>query len=193
MAYKIAIPASLITSGTTALANGGTNVDLSASGGTTSLLAQNASHVISARTLVAADISGLAPAIVATINLTGQVANIGATTLYAVPSSGAGLYRVSAYVVETTAGSLTSTLPNVQMVYTDVDTNTSITIDATPILGIAGIGQTGALTANTIGTASAGSIVVALKASTNIQYQTVNYASNIAGMAYSLRIRLEAI
>jgi len=37
------------------LANGGTNADLSASGSVTSLLAQDAKHVISARSLVAAD------------------------------------------------------------------------------------------------------------------------------------------
>src|SRR5205823_12199857 len=88
------------------------------------------------------------PSEVATIDSTGLTANVGATTLYAVPASGAGMYRVSAYVVETTAGSVSSTLPNVQIVYTDSDSNTSVTIDATPILGVAGIGQTGALTAN---------------------------------------------
>lgn len=38
------------------LANGGTNADLSASGSATAVLAQNASHVISARALIAADI-----------------------------------------------------------------------------------------------------------------------------------------
>jgi len=103
------------------------------------------------------------------------------------------MYRVSAYVVETTAGSLSSTLPNVQIIYTDNDTGGSITIDATPILGVAGIGQTGALTANTIGTASSGVIAVNVKASTTIQYQTVNYASNLAGMAYALHIKLEAL
>lgn len=41
------------------LAHGGTNADLSASGGTTAILAQDASHVITARNLVAADIPNL--------------------------------------------------------------------------------------------------------------------------------------
>ena len=54
------LPASQITSGALALARGGTAVDLSASGGTTAILAQDASHVISARNLVAADIPSLA-------------------------------------------------------------------------------------------------------------------------------------
>jgi hypothetical protein len=78
-------------------------------------------------------------------------------------------------------------------VYTDNETGGSITIDATPVLGVAGIGQTGALTANTIGTASSGVIAINVKASTTIQYQTVNYASTAAGMAYALHVKLEAL
>lgn len=140
-----------------------------------------------------ATVSNGIPSELATIDLTAQTANIGASTLYAVPASGVGMYRISSYVVETTAGSVSSTLPNVQVVYTDNDTAGSITMDATPILGIAGIGQTGALTANTIGTASAGVIVINVKASTTIQYQTVNYASSLAGMAYAIHIKIEAL
>jgi hypothetical protein len=140
-----------------------------------------------------ATVSNGVPVEYAKVDLTAQSANISATTLYAVPTSGAGMYRISAYMVETTAGSISSTLPNVQIVFTDNDTGGSITIDATPILGVAGIGQTGALTANTVGTASSGVIVVNAKAGTNIQYQTVNYASNAAGMQYALHIKLEAL
>lgn len=54
------LAASIITSGALALARGGTAVDLSAGGGTTMVLAQDASHVVSARNLVAADIPSLA-------------------------------------------------------------------------------------------------------------------------------------
>lgn len=129
----------------------------------------------------------------ATIDLTAQTANKAASTLYAVPSSGAGMYRVSAYIVETTAASVSSTLPNLQIVYTDNDSNTSITLDATPVLGVAGIGQSGALTSNTIGTVVSGVISINVKASTTIQYQTVNYASTAAGMAYALHIKLEVM
>jgi hypothetical protein len=53
------LDASKITSGLLALARGGTGVDLSASGGATSVLAQDAGQVISARNLVAADIPNL--------------------------------------------------------------------------------------------------------------------------------------
>lgn len=54
------LDASKITTGQLALARGGTGVDLSASGGTTKILAQDGSHVISARDLVAADIPNIA-------------------------------------------------------------------------------------------------------------------------------------
>lgn len=54
------LPASIITSGTLALAQGGTNADLSATGGATFVLAQDGSHVVSARALIAADIPNLA-------------------------------------------------------------------------------------------------------------------------------------
>lgn len=138
-------------------------------------------------------VSNGVPSEIAKIDTTGLTANVSAATIYAVPSSGVGMYRISSYVVETTAGSVSSTLPNVQILYTDNETGGSITIDATPILGIAGIGQTGALTSNTIGTASSGVIVINAKASTNIQYQTVNYASTAAGMAYALHIKLEVL
>ena len=53
------LAASKITSSQLALAQGGTGVDLSASGGSTKILAQDALHVISARDLVASDIPSL--------------------------------------------------------------------------------------------------------------------------------------
>ncbi len=137
-------------------------------------------------------VSNGVPSEVATVDLTGQTANIGATTLYAVPAGGGGMYRVTALVVLTTAASVSSTLPNVQITYTDVHTGGAITIDATPVLGVAGTGQTGALTGNTVGLTSGGVIPINAKLSTNIQYSTVNYASSLAGMAYAIHIKLEA-
>jgi hypothetical protein len=134
-----------------------------------------------------------APGEMAKIDSTGLTANVAASTLYAVPATGEGFYRVNAYVVETVAGSVSSVLPNVQIIYTDKDSNVSVTIDATPILGAAGLGQTGALNANAGGTVSSGVIVIYVKASTTIQYSTSNYASVAAGMTYALRIRLELL
>lgn len=125
------------------------------------------------------------------IDTTGLTANVAAATLLASSNVLGGLYQVTSHVVLTTAASVSSVLPNVQIVYTDAQTNTSVTLDATPILGIAGIGQTGALSANTVGTTASGIISVNAKAGTVIQYQTVNYASSIAGMAYALHVRIE--
>lgn len=140
-----------------------------------------------------ATVSNGVPSEVGKDDLTAQTANKGATTLYAVPASGAGMYRVSCLIVLTTAASVSSTLPNGQVLYTDNETGGAITLDVTPILGVAGTGQTGALTANTVGTTVSGVVVINAKASTNIQYQTVNYASSLAGMAYALHIKLEAL
>lgn len=57
-------------SGKAGLAQGGTNVDLSASGSATAFLAQDASHVVSARSIVAADV----PNLPASIITSGQLA-----------------------------------------------------------------------------------------------------------------------
>ena len=53
------LPGSIITSGKIGLAEGGTNVDLSASGSSTNFLAQDGSHVISARGIVIDDLTGI--------------------------------------------------------------------------------------------------------------------------------------
>lgn len=130
---------------------------------------------------------------VAVIDSTGLTANVGATTLYSTGSSGAGRYRVCAYLVTTTAASVSSTMPNAQVVFTDLDSNTSVTLDVSPVLGAAGLGQSGLLTANAVGTVFSGEVVISAKASTTIQYQTVNYASTAGGMAYALHIVLEKL
>ncbi len=140
-----------------------------------------------------ATVSNGVPSELATIDSTGLTANVTASTLYAVPASGAGLYRISAYLVTTTAASVSSTMPNAQVVYTDSDSNTSVTLDVSPILGAAGLGQSGLLTANAVGTVFSGTVVIYAKASTTIQYQTVNYSSTAAGLAYALRMKLEAL
>lgn len=79
------LPASIITSGQLALAQGGTGVDLSASGGANLVLAQDGSHVISARTLTASDVPNL-PASKIT---SGQVALAEGGTGVDLSSSGA--------------------------------------------------------------------------------------------------------
>lgn len=117
----------------------------------------------------------------ATVNSTGNTANISSTTLYAVPSGGAGFYRVSAYLVETTAASTSSTLPSLTLTWLD-ETGTSQT--ATIV--------SGGSASNTVGTYARGDFTVYSEASQNISYATTGYTS-VGGtsMAYSVRIRLE--
>jgi len=140
----------------------------------------------------ATTVSNGIPAEIAQINTTGLTGNVATATLYAVPAAN-GFYRISAYVICTTAASISSTLPNVQVIFTDAQTNTSITMDVTPVLAVANIGQTNTLTANQVGNTFCGTIPISVKASTTIQYKTVNYTSNAGGMTYALHIRLEAM
>ncbi len=61
-----------------AMGVGGTGVDLSATGGATHVLAQDASHVVSARALIAADIPSLAASIITSGTLSVTVGGTGA-------------------------------------------------------------------------------------------------------------------
>lgn len=138
----------------------------------------------------AATVANGTPAIVAKADQTAQQANIGSTTLYAVPASGAGMYRVSCYLVVTQAATNTSTLPSCQISFTDNDTS------------VAGLGPytiTGTNTGNSLGASNsipalpaAESAVLNAKASTNITYDTTGYASNGATpMQYAIHVKLE--
>lgn len=113
------------------------------------------------------------PAEYAQINLTGQTAAITTTTLYAVPGTGAGLYRATISLIVTTvgtAGTITASLTNNNG--TTSQTQTTSTLSVT---------TTGELT-TTIECYSA--------TSQNIQYNTT-FNSVTGTPAYSLRIRLE--
>lgn len=132
------------------------------------------------------------PQLVAKVDSTGLTANQAASTVYAVPSSGAGLYRFDCYTVITTAAT-SSTLPTCNAIYTDNETSTVETLFS------GNGGATGVPTTNTVGTIGAtqgsalvGYLLLNVKASTNIQYQTQDYASSPANtMAYSVHVRLE--
>ena len=127
------------------------------------------------------------PNIVAEVNLTAQQANISATTLYAVPASGVGMYRASCYVVETQAATTSSTTPGCQIIYTDADTSAVKTISALDGASTNVVGAVDFLDSNNITLSG-----VNIKASTNIQYQTSGYASSGATpMQYAIHIRLE--
>lgn len=123
---------------------------------------------------------------IVSVNLLAQTANIGFTTLYAIPSSGVGMYRVSCFTVITTAAGTSSTLPTCQVNWTDADSS----------VGSNWVVATNS-SANTVGTngltsVADGSITFNAKAGTNIQYTTVGYASNPAStMQYAVHLRLE--
>ncbi len=80
------LDAAAIAAGALALARGGTNADLSASGGATLFLAQDGAHVVSARAIAAADLSSLTTKQMLYVPRAG--AGIGlSTTIYQSPGS----------------------------------------------------------------------------------------------------------
>jgi hypothetical protein len=127
------------------------------------------------------------PSEYATVDLTAQTAAIGATTVYAVPAAGAGIYRIS-WVAKVTAAATTSSVlggtNGFQVTYTDADDSVVVTPLAVP---------NGVATGNTTATQLSGVVVVNAKASTNIQYQFDYTSVGVTPMAYSLHVRLEAM
>jgi hypothetical protein len=121
------------------------------------------------------------PSEYATVDLLAQTANIGSTTLYAVPALGAGLYRVSCYAIVTSVGT-TSTLPTCTIGWTDKDNSTVQTLNLTATS-----------TGNALTTFTQGTMVLDGKASTNITYSTTGYASSGSAMQYAIHIKVEAL
>ena len=123
----------------------------------------------------------------ATVDLTAQSAAITATTLYAVPAAGAGMYRITWVATITTKDASSSALGGTngfQISFTS-PTDSVVKTDSptTPIISAA----------NTTGTSISGCEVVYAKASTNIQY-AFGYTSNTPGqMVYELHIKCEAM
>ena len=127
------------------------------------------------------------PGLVAKVDLTAQAASIGSTLLYAVPASGAGMYRFDCYVVLTQAATTSSTLPQCQILWNDNDTNSSESQNVTLTSGTNTVGLTG-LMSTTVNPAG----VYEVKASTNVNYAVNGYASTGATpMQYAIHIKLE--
>lgn len=125
------------------------------------------------------------PAVVASANLTGQTAAISATTIYAVPSNGAGFYRVSWVASITTTAGSAATLGGTtgfQLVYTDAADSVVKTTD-----------NGGYPVSNSKDTTESitGEYCAYCKASTNLQYQFGYLSNPAATMQYTLRIRVE--
>lgn len=132
-------------------------------------------------------VSNGVPSELAQVNVTNATANLAATTVYAVPASGVGLYRMTYYVIVNRAATSSSTLPDIQLTWTDQDNSTLQTVSfvsASP-------------TANTLTTMFSGTQVMSAKASTNVQYQlganTAYASSGVTTMQYSVRLKVEAL
>lgn len=141
--------------------------------GSTNVVWQNdASGNVSA---YVASTSGVSP-----INLPGQAANIGATTILT-PLAPA-LYRITAYMIVTTVDGVSSTLPQLVISWTDQDNATGQTFTLLPTNN-----------GNSLTTFQQSTLEIS-SAAANIQYSTTGYASNTPGtMQYALRIRAEAM
>ena len=130
-----------------------------------------------------ATVSAGVPSELATVDLTAQSAAITATTLYAVPAAGAGMYLITWVAKITTKDAAASTLGGTngfQVSYTSpTDSVVGTDSPTTPVISAA----------NTTGTSISGSEVVYAKASTNIQY-AFGYTSTTPGqMVYELHIK----
>lgn len=119
------------------------------------------------------------PGTVTQINVTGLNNNTGPVTILTPGAN--GFYRVSALTILTSTTAATSTLPNVQMSWTDADSNVGVFFSSgTPT------------TSNTPGDMVQGTVYMYAKAGVAVRYQTILYASNGANlMVYALRIRVE--
>lgn len=129
-------------------------------------------------------ITSVGTSVVNSVNLTTQVANISATTLYSVGAGASGLYRISSYIVVSQAASVSSTLPDSEIIYVDKDSGATITV---PI--------TSSLTGNTLSTFSQSELIINAAASSVIQYavgQNTAYASSgSTPMQFAYRSRVE--
>jgi len=140
-----------------------------------------------------ATVSNGLPSIVATVDLTAQSATIATTTLYAVPASGAGQYRISWNSTKTRAATTASTNGTLTLTYTGSDSIVrSVTCPATNSVG------TSVTFNNVNATASTGCLwgmpfIIDCKASTNIQYSFGYINSGVTTMQYDLRIKLESL
>lgn len=125
------------------------------------------------------------PSEYAAVDRVAQTGNVaGGTTLYSVPSNGAGLYRISVYIIITQAATTSSTLPDTRIAWTDQNNSVN------PFIQI-----TAPSTANTTSTFFQAVFVVNAKANTGITYdigQATPYASaGVTPMQYAYHSRLE--
>ena len=132
------------------------------------------------------------PAEYATVDLTAQGAAIAATTIYAVPASGAGMYRISFVAKVTQAATTSSVLGGTngfRVVYTDQNDSVVVTTPA----GHPYNSTTANLALNTTQAVYSGVIIINAALSTNIQYSIDWTSVGATPMQYNLHIKVEAM
>ena len=141
------------------------------------------------------------PSIYATINLTTQAAQQGGgagtanATLYAVPSSGAGMYRISYYAKITrvaSGGAPSSVLGGIGFKWTDQSDSTAQALNTGLGINNAGtvLNATGVAT-NLLTSIYYGSVVISVAASTTITYGFTYTSAGTTAMQYALHINVE--
>jgi hypothetical protein len=132
-----------------------------------------------------ATVRGGIPAILASSLLTAQAAAITATTIYAVPAAGVGLYRISYVATITTAGT-TSVLGGAtgfQVIYTNGNGDTVVKTSNPTTPNVS--------SGNTTGTQISGVVLAYAKASTNLQYAFGYTPGSPTAGAYDLAVYVE--
>lgn len=123
---------------------------------------------------------------VAKSNLTAQAAAKSATTIYAVPAAGAGMYKVNYVASITTVDGTSAVLGGAngfQVIYTDINDSVVKTSNpTTPVVSAV----------NATGTTISGALFAYAKASTNIQY-AFGYTGVGGQMRYDLSVYVEYI
>lgn len=115
------------------------------------------------------------------IDTTGLTADVATATLFAVLVS--GMYRVTGYIVETTPDGVSSTLPTIDISWTDADTSVLITRSITAT-------QAG----NTTGTYDLGECSINALSTNDISYATNGYVSATpATMTYAIHLTIEKL
>ena len=125
------------------------------------------------------------PRLVASVTLTGQLASIASTLLYAVPATGAGMYWVVVDLINTVAG----TGGTVQATVQAVSNGTSVVNMISPNLSLSSNAEVGLTPGGGSAGFPGGPVAFVSAASQNINY-SVNVSGALGNPQYALRIRL---
>lgn len=139
--------------------------------------------VRSARTPQNKPVASNTEALPAIVNKTDLSSDLSPKDIYTIPPGGAGLYRLSCYVVLTTAATNSSSLPKCGFNYVDADTREAKAVTVTS-------GSPG----NRSGTANYGEEPVSVAARTAVQVYTRGYLSDGSrAMLYAIHSAVESV